>query len=125
MKEVLSSEIWSLCPKLKQIRYLGPFPDEPPPDEHPIFVRDVGESWLLDGDIEEEHWVWNWPSIGIIRLQSSWDTLAWRHGYRTVLRSLGSLALEDNAGEKYEEWVSRGRLRRWQQLSGRIDDNFL
>lgn len=106
----LPGQIWTLCPKLEDLRYFGPFPDKPPPERHPLHTIDVDVAWIIRFK-EEEIWVWDWPGLHTVRFDVEWEE--WSLSETSIqmgspLEWFGSrLRVEDMRGESYMEWLSR------------------
>ncbi|PVG04327.1 hypothetical protein CPB86DRAFT_778590 [Serendipita vermifera] len=108
--KMLPKDIWTICPRLEDLRFMGGIPNEPPPEGHPIHAFTVGSNWFTHKNTRKEEWVPDWPGLRTIRMDSSWKFLeTWAHRPPTRYDQdlLGSLVLRDKNGESYAEYLSR------------------
>jgi hypothetical protein len=110
MREV-PEEIWGLCPKLEDFFPYMLLLKTSPPAGHPIHTITVGSYGITnEEDLQES--LPDWPGLRTIRINESWDTCMAR--FRAPLKSSHlqwfasrCLALEDERGEPYAEYMSR------------------
>jgi hypothetical protein len=108
-----SGEIWSICPKLEDL-YLSQWPPTiPPPIGHPIHTLGMYHAHI-SYEKPLEDFVPDWPGLRTIRIAMEWKLWTeYDFGPLTSsqlewLDSRG-LCLEDERGESYMAYLSRGQ----------------